>query len=338
MNIPEKTVTLRNGSSRHRASRIRLCFALAALLTAAPSLADWLVLTSGEAVETKGAWAVQGQKIVFTSTGGVYSSVRASEVNIPSSRDLTAKKLEEASRPPAVATPTPKPAPVLVLTDKDFAKEPPATGEGATAAGAPGDQAGAEAGTATAEAGGAGAAAAAPAAGSQATSARPSVVPPADSLETRIAHQMPGSPAVRITNWSARPTGEDQISIFGSVMNVGSRVTAAIEVGVTLIDSEGRRIGSADAVVASTALMPQVRADFEARFEGNPAFAEVQFTVKTVEIELGKSKEGDELDEAVEEETAAGASKATGAAKPSAVKPAPAASGDAPHATVKPKP
>src|SRR6185436_1347081 len=80
---------------------------------------------------------------------------------------------------------------------------------------------------------------------------QPVVVPAADSLETRVAHQMPGPPALRVTSWSARPTGEDLLSIFGTVQNVGSRVTAAITVEVTLFDSEGTKIGTEEGVVSS---------------------------------------------------------------------------------------
>src|SRR5262249_20199399 len=60
--------------------------------------ADWLVLRSGDQVETRGEWKVEGPKVVFTSTRGVLSSVRASEVDVDASRALTAKKHEEANR------------------------------------------------------------------------------------------------------------------------------------------------------------------------------------------------------------------------------------------------
>jgi hypothetical protein len=130
----------------------------------------------------------------------------------------------------------------------------------------------------------------------------PIVVPSTDGLETRVAHQMPGPPSLRVSSWSARPTGEDQLSIFGSVVNSGSRVTAAINVAVTLFDSEGARVGSTEALVSSTALMPNAQADFEARFPGESNFAEVQFALKTVELELGDPVDGEELDEPVGDE------------------------------------
>jgi hypothetical protein len=125
---------------------------------------------------------------------------------------------------------------------------------------------------------------------------------------------MPGAPALRVTSWSARPTGDDQLSIFGTVENVGGRVTAAVEVAVTLFDSEGANVGSGEAAISSTALMPNAQADFEAKFDGDPNFAEVQFVVKTVEIELSKPA-GEELDEPIGDEPHATAG-AGAAAKP----------------------
>ena len=127
---------------------------------------------------------------------------------------------------------------------------------------------------------------------------------------------MPGPPTLRITSWSARPTGEDQLSIFGAVQNVGTRVAAAVDVTITLFDSEGTRIGSAEAVVSSTALMPEVQADFEARFEGNLNFAEVQFVAKTVEIELSKPANEGELEEPVGDEPHATARSSAAKPKP----------------------
>ena len=92
---------------------------------AGPVRSDWLVLAGGESVETRGPWTLDGQKVVFTSMRGVLSSVRASSVNLESSRELTTKKHEEATRV-VVAAPVPKVQPVLVLTDADFAKPVPA--------------------------------------------------------------------------------------------------------------------------------------------------------------------------------------------------------------------
>jgi hypothetical protein len=318
MNV-ERTVTIAAASKR-RAASIAMSVVLAA---AGAAHGDWLVLASGEAIETKGAWTLEGQKVVFTTKGGVLASVRATEVNVDASRALTAKKLEEATKVQEPTPPTPKRTPVLVLTDKDFEKAPPPAAAPADGAAAP---SGADAPASAAAPGAPAANVAAPAAaraaqasaGSDATQPEPApaaapaaaarpikqpiVVPPSDSLETRIAHQMPGPPILRITSWSARPTGEDQVSIFGVVQNVGSRVAAAVDIAVTLFDSEGTRLGSAEAAVTTTALMPNLQADFEAKFDGSPNFAEVQFVAKTVELELSQPANEGELDEPVGDE------------------------------------
>jgi hypothetical protein len=326
----ERTVTIA-ATSKWRAATIAMGVVLAC---AGAVRGDWLVLTSGEAIETKGAWTLEGPKVIFTTTRGVLASVRATEVNVDSSRALTARKLEEASKVDEPAAPAPKRTPVLVLTDKDFEKAPPApppdaetaapSGEAqpvsAAAAGAPAAAAPVAAPEAQATTGSTPAQPASEPAAARVAVPRqltkPMVVPSSDSLETRVAHQMPGPPALRITSWSARPTGEDQLSIFGSVQNVGSRVTAAVDVAVTLFDSEGTRIDSAAAVVSTTALMPNVQADFEARFEDNPNFAEVEFVVKTVELELSKPANEGELDEPVDDEPHATARTSVAKPKP----------------------
>jgi hypothetical protein len=262
--------------ARSRRRLLVLSIVLAAAAGAAQ--ADWLVLATGEEIETKGPWTLEGPKIIFTTTRGQLSSIRASSVNVDSSRALTTKKHEDATRV-VVPTPAPKREPVLVLTDADFSGKP------AAAAGA------------------AGAAVAVPAGAESPAAAAPVVVPATDSLETRVARQMPGPPAVRITSWSARPTGEDQLSIFGTAQNVGSLVAAAITVGVKLIDSEGAQLGSTEAAVSTTALMPGAEADFEARFNGDLNFATVELTVDTVELEVGKPAGG--AGEAAEQPTGA---------------------------------
>ena len=330
MNV-KRTVTISAVAKRPVA-----ILAMSAVLAAAGAArGDWLVLTSGDPIETKGAWTLEGPKVIFTTTRGVLASVRASDVNVDASRELTAKKLEEATRVEEPPAPAPKQTPVLVLTDKDFEKAPtpaavPADGAeappgeappaSAAAPGAPGATAPAAAPGAEANAGSAAAQPASPPAAARAAAPRqltqPAVVPPSDSLETRVAHQMPGPPALRVTSWSARPTGEDQLSIFGAVQNVGGRVAAAVDVAVTLFDSEGTLIETAEAVVSSTALMPDLQADFEAKFEGNPNFAEVQFVVKTVEIELSKPENEGELDEPVGDEPHATARTSVAKPKP----------------------
>ena len=276
------------GLAKSGAAAPAAALAVFLLAGAAPSArADWLVLSSGEPVETKGSWTVEGRKVIFTTTRGVLSSIRTSSVDIESSRALTEEKQAEATRK-VVADPVPRRAPVLVLTDSDFASSSSPTGEG----------------TAPLASAAAGAEAEASAAGA----GEPIVVPAADQLETRVGYQLPGTPSLRIMNWSARPTGENELSILGYVQNVGNLVSVAVSVTVTLFDSEGAQVGSSEAALSSTALMPGVQAFFEAKFPGSPNFIRLEFALSTVELEVGREGGGaePEVDSGTDEGSADG--------------------------------
>lgn len=73
--------------------RISLAFLLS--LLPATAGADWLVLTTGERVETKGHWKVKGKQIVYTALDQSLLSVRLSEV------DLEASTRASAQEPPS---------------------------------------------------------------------------------------------------------------------------------------------------------------------------------------------------------------------------------------------
>jgi hypothetical protein len=124
-----------------------LGLALAALLTAVPVAADWLVTREGGRVETKGPWAVKGKLVVFKTADGKLSSLRLADVDLDASRRVTEEAV--AAEAQAAAEPS-KPAErkksVRVITDKDVrpaappaaaATQPTAgeTGEAAAAAG-----------------------------------------------------------------------------------------------------------------------------------------------------------------------------------------------------------
>lgn len=106
---------------------------LAALLTAAPAAADWLVLTGGERIETRGTWEVRGGLVVFTLPNGTLSSLRGSEVDLEASRAATEAALRPPEPPPP---PPPKPKAKVVLTEADLppVSRPPAEEEAATGA------------------------------------------------------------------------------------------------------------------------------------------------------------------------------------------------------------
>ena len=56
-----------------------LAFGLAVLSTAGPLQADWLVTRDGARIETKGAWKVDGRRVLFTVPNGTLSMIRTDE-------------------------------------------------------------------------------------------------------------------------------------------------------------------------------------------------------------------------------------------------------------------
>jgi hypothetical protein len=121
-------------------SRLRSPWLLvAAALAASPAAADWLVMKDGGRIETKGAWKVEGRRILFTQTNGTLSALRTDEVDLDQSAAATAAEVEAARRaaepaaPPAAAE---RPEPILRLTEKDIPPSPEAgvVGDGATTA------------------------------------------------------------------------------------------------------------------------------------------------------------------------------------------------------------
>ncbi|GMU63991.1 MAG: hypothetical protein AMXMBFR36_02650 [Acidobacteriota bacterium] len=105
---------------------------VAAALAAAPAAADWLVMKDGGRIETKGAWTVEGRRVLFTQPNGTLSVLRADDVDLDQSAAVTAAEAEAARKaalpePPVTSSTRP---PVLRLTEKDI---PPSPEEGAPA-------------------------------------------------------------------------------------------------------------------------------------------------------------------------------------------------------------
>lgn len=248
--------------------------AVAAAAAVVPARADWLVLEDGEQIETQGPWKVEGNRVLYTSARGTLSSIRASGVDLEASRDLTAEKAKPAEESAAVETAPAAKTPVLVLTDADFPRQTSAPPVEAGAAGEEADEA-----------------------GGGDTAGTP--VPPSDNLENRPARQITPGP-VRVLNWSARPTGNDQIALVGYIQNTGSEVATAVAVSVSLIDSEDVLIGTADAQLSAAALMPGVQAYFEARFQDDINFSSVEFSTSSIDLEVSAEAGEEAAPEALE--------------------------------------
>ena len=119
-----------------RSTVLNAIVATAALAAAAagPVCADWLVMRDGARLETRGAWKVDGRRVLFTLPNGMLSTVRTDEVDLDQSALVTTQAKE------APATPAPalkeKKEPVLRLTEKDI---PPVSAAEMEAEGKPGE-------------------------------------------------------------------------------------------------------------------------------------------------------------------------------------------------------
>lgn len=87
------------------------------ILLAQPAFGDKLILKDGESIETRGPWQVQGRLVVFTTSDGVLSSIRAGSVDLEKSRqasELLGIAVQQVA--PVAATPSAR-QPIFVLTN-----------------------------------------------------------------------------------------------------------------------------------------------------------------------------------------------------------------------------
>lgn len=90
-----------------------------------PLQADWLLTRDGKAVETRGAWKVEGKLVKFTSKAGTLSSIRLDEVDLEASRTETARR-SAAPEPPPKPAAGPAKKSVRVIQDADVRHADPA--------------------------------------------------------------------------------------------------------------------------------------------------------------------------------------------------------------------
>jgi hypothetical protein len=80
--------------------------------------ADWLVTNDGAAIETRGTWEIKGEMVIFTSPGGVLSSLPLSAVDLEAS-EAHGRAMARAAAGALEAQQPTKGTAVLVLTDAD---------------------------------------------------------------------------------------------------------------------------------------------------------------------------------------------------------------------------
>lgn len=231
------------------------------LALALPSVAagDWLVTVDGERIETRGAWRVEGQRVVFHLPNGTLTSLRSAQVDLDRSREASAPA---APKPPPTRTPS---APVLVLTDSNVprapapaaAADPPlANGPEAPSAAAPVSE------LAPGEA-----APEAPATGAPTTEApeASAVPPPGAGLE------------LEVTSWREE-TEDDGLRFLGTVENGSPDYATLITVEVALYDEAGGLLDTRTARLGTRSLAPGSSTTFDVRFDGAYAYGDVFFT------------------------------------------------------------
>lgn len=110
------------------------------LFTAVDSRADWLVTVDGHRVETRGAWRVEGETVLFDLPTGGLVSMRLAEVDLKASREATESSGQVAEVDPQAALAPVRRESVFRLTDADVKhvsddEESPAESESALEAG-----------------------------------------------------------------------------------------------------------------------------------------------------------------------------------------------------------
>ena len=137
MNHDKKSGLLRwsFGAAWTMATRCLLALTVVSVFGAAAVHADWLVMNDGTKVETRGPWRVEGALVLFEIDSARLASVRAADVDLEASRELTEAASRAAEVQASEAATEERPKAVFVLTDADVrhAGEVPATDEPAAA-------------------------------------------------------------------------------------------------------------------------------------------------------------------------------------------------------------
>lgn len=69
--------------------RNTFAYLLLSLLLPSTATADWLAFKDGTTTETKGAWKIQGRRVIFTAMSGTLTAARLDEIDLPASEQLS---------------------------------------------------------------------------------------------------------------------------------------------------------------------------------------------------------------------------------------------------------
>ena len=222
------------------ARRLPLVVLLPLLLAAGSAAADWLQLHDGSRVQTRGAWEVQGARVVFTLPNGTLGSVPAGQVDLEASAQVT----REALAPKPLPTPTPRRPAVLTLTDGDLPAASRSPEPAAVAA-----------------------AGASPTAAGTAVSPQPAGAPA-------------GGGELEVVDWSSRyDAGTGTTSLAGTIRNRGDDIRFGIRIEITAFDSDGRLIAKSTVTPLRPGLQPGGTSAFALRLPGAPSVARAEFAL-----------------------------------------------------------
>ncbi len=217
---------------------ITACAAVLAVgFTAGAARADWLVTRDGARIETKGAWKVDGRRVIFTMPNGTLSALRTEELDLDQSALLTTQAREAPAMPAPVVKE--KKEPVLRLTEKDI----PPVGAAQLEANEAADQAGKTDGAAKEGEG--------------------------EKTET--------SPLEVISWEKTENATGDGTEIFGTIKNGSPNIITTPKLLVAIYDADGGLLATNSGDVNSPQIQPGKTANFRVAFPGVPDFAAVKF-------------------------------------------------------------
>lgn len=234
----------------------------AALSMASAANADWIVTKQGERFETKGAWKEKGKLLVFTLPNGTLSSIRTDRVDVAASQHATEQAKQQAAAPPP---PPPEPThrkSVIVLTDKDFQKSPPAA-EGEATGGAGAAPADASKGDAAA-----------------AKSAKDDAHPAAPSSASAAQQPHDGPSPIEVVSWERVPVLQSKANgaeINGTLRNASRDVVTEVNLVASLYDENGAIVAKVPATVDTQVLPPTESSKFHLVADGVFNFSTIKW-------------------------------------------------------------
>ncbi len=234
--------------------RLPFVVLLPLLVAAGSAAADWLQLHDASRVETRGAWEVRGERVVFTLPNGTLGSLPASQVDLEASARVT----REALAPKPLPTPTPRRPAVLTLTDADLAAA--SRGPARATDAAPGAAA-ADAGTGVAP--------------------KPNGPPG-------------GGGELEVLNWSSRYDAEtNETSLTGKIRNPGDDIRFGIRIEIAAFDRDGGLIAKSTVTPLPPGLRPGGTGAFVLRLPGAPSVARAEFAFTSDRATLRPSAESE---------------------------------------------